>query len=178
MTTTVYSHLFSCLHDEPVPIGRLGRGAHHSVFRSVQWRDIGGDPLEKGRIHDFAIIWDEDHDTRVIGVLERLHLAGYLWPVVFVGERKGVLTILFAGMAGPLQDRDNDHLAKIRAIAEDAGDDSWDVRTGWFRRVEVLEEGTPYTGEGIINDDDWRVVNYLNGIDALWELGEKSGTAE
>ncbi|QCO03095.1 hypothetical protein [Azospirillum argentinense] len=177
MTTAFYSHIFSCLYDEPAPIGRLGRSAHHSVFRSVQWRDIGGAPLKKGRIHDFAIIWDEDHDTRVIRVAERLHLGGFLWPVVFIGERKGVLTILFAAMAGPLQDRDNDHLAQIQAIAEDAGDDSWTCHTGWFRRVEALDEGTPYTGEGIINDEDWRVVNYLNGIDALWELGEKGGAA-
>lgn len=177
MTSGLYSSIFSCLYDEAAPIGRLGRGAHHSVFRSVQWRDIGGDPLDKGRIHDFAIIWDEDHDTRVIGVAERLHMAGLLWPIVFLGERKGVLTILFAYMAGPLQDRDNDYLSQISAIAEDGGDDSWTCRTSWFQRVEVLEEGTPYAGEGIINDADWRVANYLNGIDALWELGEKGAAA-
>ncbi|WP_257792875.1 hypothetical protein [Azospirillum argentinense] len=34
MTTAFYSHIFSCLYDEPAPIGRLGRSAHHSVFRS------------------------------------------------------------------------------------------------------------------------------------------------
>lgn len=177
MTTAFYSHIFSCLYDEPAPIGCLGRGTHHSVFRSVQWRDIEGGPLSKGRIHDFAIIWDEDHDTRVVGVAERLHLAGFLWPVVFIGERKGVLTILFAAMAGPLQDRDNDYLAQIRAIAGDAGDDIWTCHTGWFHRTVILQEGTPYTGGGIINDEDWRVVNYLNGIDALWKLSEKSGAA-
>lgn len=178
MANDVYSHIFSCLYNEVAPIGRLGRGAHHSVFRSVQWRDIGGDPLENGRIHDFAIIWDEDHDTRVIRVAERLHLAGLLWPVVFIGERKGVVTILFAAMAGPLQDRDNDHLAAIIDVAEGAVDDSWSCRTSWFHRMEVLEEGTHYDGEGIINDAEWRVVNYLNGIDALWQLGEKERATE
>ncbi|MBO9724189.1 MAG: hypothetical protein J7530_07430 [Novosphingobium sp.] len=177
MSQAFYSHAFSCLYDERAPVGQLGRGVHHSVFRSVQWRDIGGDPLEKGRIHDFAVIWDEDHDTRVIEAAEKLHLAGFLWPVVFIGERKGVLTILFAAMAGPLQDRHTDHLASIRAIAEDAGDDRWSCQMGWFQRVEVLEEGTNCNGSGIINDAEWRVVNYLNGIDALWELGEKSGAA-
>lgn len=177
MTTPFYSHIFSCLHDEAAPIGRLGRGTHHSVFRSVQWHDIGGEPLDKGRIHDFAIIWDEDHDTRVIRVAERLHMAGLLWPVVFIGERKGMVTILFASMAGPLRDRNNDYLSQILEIAEDGGDDSWTSHAGWFQRIEVLPEGTPYTGEGIIADYDWRVVNYLNGIDALWQLGEKSGAS-
>lgn len=173
MTTPTYSHLFSCLFDQAAPIGQLGRGAHHSVFRSVQWHDIGGSPLTHGRIHDFTVIWDEDHDTRIIRVVERLHLAGLLWPVVFVGERKGVVTILFAQMAGPLQDSKGNHLDQIRSIAEDAGDDSWTCRTGWFQRVEVLEEGTAYNGADIINDEDWRVFAYLQGIDALWELGEK-----
>jgi len=174
MTTRIYSHLFSCLHDEPAPVGRLGRGAHHSVFRSVQWHDIGGDPLDRGRVHDFAVIWDEDHDERVIRVIERLHIAGLLWPIVFIGERKGVVTILFAQMDGPLQDNKSDHLTRIREIAEDAAEDSWTLQTSWFQRVEVLEEGTAYNGAGIINDDDWRVAGYLQGIDALWQLGEKA----
>jgi hypothetical protein len=78
-------------------------------------------------------------------------------------------------MAGPLQDRDNDHLSRIRAIAEDCDDDSWTCHMGWFHRCEVLEEGTRYPGADMINDEEWRVVNYLNGIDALWELGEKGG---
>lgn len=173
MTTAIYSHLFSCLYDQPEPIGSLGRGAHYSVFRSVQWRDIDGDHLIKGRIHDFAVIWDEDHDVRVIQVVERLHLAGLLWPIIFIGERKGVLTILFSQMAGPLQTADEDQLQQIRQIAGDAGDDSWTCTTGWFDRIEAVGEGATYDGAGIINDSDWRVMSYLQGIDALWELGEK-----
>lgn len=175
MTVPVYSNLVSCLYDQPEPIGSLGRGTHHSVFRSVQWRSIEGDALAVGRIHDFAVIWDEDHDTRVIRVIERLHMAGLLWPVVFVGERKGVLTILFAYMAGPLRGgRDGeDHAAKILEIAQDAEDDSWICEFGWFHRNEVIEETTPTTTSGIIADNHERVVPYLQAIDVLWQLGEK-----
>ena len=72
---------------------------------------------------------------------------------------------------------DKDDLAPIRAITEDAGADSWTCRTGCFHRAEVSEEGTPYTDGGIINNEDWRVVNCPNGIDALGELGERGGAA-
>jgi len=81
-------------------------------------------------------------------------------------------------MSGLLRDRESDHLAQIRAIAENSGEDSWACRMGLFHRTGVLEERSLSTGEGIINDDDWRVVNYLNGIDALWQLGEKVQSAE
>ncbi len=35
--TPPYSNLLSCLYDESEPVGRLGSGAHYSVFRSVEW---------------------------------------------------------------------------------------------------------------------------------------------
>jgi hypothetical protein len=170
-----YSHLFSCLYDEPEEVGNLGRGAHCSVFRSIQWFDIGGDRLPEGRIHDFAIIWDEDHDTRVIKVVERLHLAGLLWPVVFVGERKGMLFLLFDQMAGPLIDRHSDTQALIVRTVEGLriDGDCWGCETGWFMRARVPEEGSLTSPVGIIHDIDAKVVAYLHGIDALWSLGDK-----
>ncbi len=56
MTLPVYSQLFSCLYDQAEAVGQLGRGTHHSVFRSIQWRDIDGDFRDSGRFHDFAVI--------------------------------------------------------------------------------------------------------------------------
>jgi predicted nucleic acid-binding protein len=53
-----YSPYFKTLYDQPEPIGRLGRGTHYSVLRCL---GLSG-------FHDFAIIWDEDHDKRVIAV--------------------------------------------------------------------------------------------------------------
>ncbi|MDE1145167.1 MAG: hypothetical protein PW843_00910 [Azospirillaceae bacterium] len=77
-------------------------------------------------------------------------------------------------MAGPLEDSKEDLIDHIREIAEDGGDDSWTVQFGWFHRAKVPGEGPHYTGSGIINDEEWRVVAYLQGIDALWELGGKA----
>lgn len=171
MITPTYSHLFSCIFDQPAPIGQLGRGAHYSIFRSVQWRSIKGDPLTGGRVHDFAVIWDEDHDARIISVIERLHLAGLLWPIIFIGERKGVVTIILSRFIGSNLYLSDIFLEEVKLIASGVEDDSWCCDIGWFEQEDVLEEPVMCDGFGIINTDDWRVSSYLKGIDALWRLG-------
>jgi hypothetical protein len=177
MTNPPYSYLFSCLYDQLEPVGRLGRGAHYSVFRTTQWRDINGDELKQARIHDFAVIWDEDHDTRVIRVAERLHMAGLLFPIAFIGERKGVLTVLFDHTAGPAEvmtgPREGEYLEEVGRIAADGDNDHWTFEYGYYHRPVVLEEGTSTTAGGIINDVPEKVVPYLQAIDALWQVGEK-----
>ncbi|WP_233352939.1 hypothetical protein, partial [Vibrio cholerae] len=50
--------------------------------------------MREVKIHDFALIWDEDHDTRIIEVIEKLCVQNALSPVRFIGERKGGVTIL------------------------------------------------------------------------------------
>jgi len=176
LTMRQYSHLFSCLYDQPEPVGRLGRGAHHSVFRTMQWRGIDGQKLEQGRIHDFAVIWDTDHDERVVKVAERLHLAGLLFPVVFIGERKGVMTLLLDYMGGPEVFADEvGWTAKIEAVAEDASDDDgWQVVIGMYQRWEEVDEPTQTNPAGMIGTHPAKAIAYLQGIDALWELGAKS----
>jgi len=175
LTMRHYSHLFSCLYDQAEPIGRLGRGTHHSVFRSTQWKAIDGDHLRAPRIHDFAVIWDEDHDERVIRVAEHLHMSGLLWPVVFIGERKGVVTLLLDSMGGPgVFPDEKKWIEKIREVAGKAiaGDD-WDVDIGMYERLVVIEEGSQTQPKRIIPDDAARVVPYLQAIDALWLLGDR-----
>lgn len=45
--------------------------------------------LGSARFHDFAIVWDEDHDERVIEPVEKIYLAGLLPHFLMFGERKG-----------------------------------------------------------------------------------------
>lgn len=74
----------------------MGRGTHCSVFRVPEWFDVIGRPVDKALQHDFAVLWDEDHDKRIIPVIERLYVNGLLFPVQFIGERKGVITAILA----------------------------------------------------------------------------------
>lgn len=175
MITRHYSHLFSCLHDQTAPVGRLGGGVHHSVFSSTQWRAIDGDHLRAPRIHDFAVIWDEDHDERVIRVAERLHIEGLLWLVVFIGERKGVVTLLLVYMDGPEVFTDEsvwiDRLRKVAGHTEDV--DDCQVEIGIYQRLVEIDESSQTDPVHIIPVDRERVVPYLQAIDAPWLLGDR-----
>lgn len=172
MTERQYSHLMSCIHDQPAPLGAIGRGAHHSVFRTVQWRALDGEAVDTGRIHDFAVIWDEDHDERIVGVAERLHLAGLLWPVAFIGERKGNVTVLLSQRAGPVEANEPDYMDAVVAIVRSVDDDVWDVRFGTFHR-DPANDDRQTNPAGIIADDEAAVVAYLQSIDVLWQLCER-----
>ena len=174
MNTPAYSSLFACLHDEPAPVGYLGRGTHYSVFRSVEWLDVVRAPLRLPQIHDFAVIWDEDHDTRVIEVLEGIYMAGLLSPIQFIGERKGTLTVIVAAKFY-YADREaslDEYIRRLNDISANTSNrDSWPAEVGMFDR----SPGSPHQTEvrGLISADEHRVIIYLRNIDSLWSLGTK-----
>jgi len=161
-----YSPFFQTLYDEKVPVGHLGRGTHYSVLRAIVFHDERGKPFPESRskglqaqFHDFAIIWDEDHDTRIIKVIERIYAKGLLPFFTFLGERKGGLTAL------ALSDSDALHHNAgniVEDICSDFGVDCW-----------TSEMGTISNPQGIISDKTANVVLYLNNINMLWKLGLK-----
>jgi hypothetical protein len=173
-TQPVYSPLFTCLHDEPEPVGSLGRGTHYSVFRSVEWLDVTRTRLAKPQVHDFAVIWDEDHDTRVIDAVEAIYMEGLLSPVQFIGERKGTLTVIVAAKFywGLAEDELGAYQGALEHIAQTATDDMWTFELGFFDR----SPHDPFHQtdlKSIIHAEGHRVVNYLRTVDSLWSLGTK-----
>jgi hypothetical protein len=174
MNTATYSTLISCLYDEPAPIGNLGRGTHYSILRSVEWLDVVRTPLKVPQVHDFAVIWDEDHDTRVIEVIEEIYMAGLLSPVQFIGERKGALTVIVAAKfyyAGSEICLD-DYTRQLNDISANAGNrDHWPTEIGMFDRSPGIIHQTEV--RGLISAEEHRVITYLRNIDSLWSLGTK-----
>ncbi len=171
-----YSSLFSTLYDEQNPVGNLGRGTHYSVLRSVEWLDVTRRPLEKPQIHDFAVIWDEDHDIRVIEAAEALYMNGLLSPVQFIGERKGTLTVLVASRfwfdAGIIENL-QEYIEQVEAIVSKLPNgDYWPTEVGMFDRSPV--QGHQFEPKWIIDDDAHRVEIYLKNVDSLWKLGTKN----
>jgi hypothetical protein len=168
-----YSTLFSTIYDEAAPVGSLGRGAHYSVLRCAEWHDVTCAPLLVAEVHDFAVIWDEDHDERVIAVAEQLYIEGLLSPVQFIGERKGCLTVIVAAKFywSGTEDDINVYKARVRSIAEGVDTDPWSSDVGMFDR----SPGSPHQNEyhGLIMADDHRVKTYLANIDSLWSLGTR-----
>jgi hypothetical protein len=158
----MYSPFFKTLHDETSPVGSLGRGTHYSIFRAVTWHDTSLNPLPKAAYLDFAVIWDEDHDTRVLDVVHTLYFEGLLAPVTFIGERKGGLTVLVAPEAAPAGG-----LARYSKLVEDGVRNT--VLNDWWD-VVVAEVGMNHS---LVSAEDEKVRVYLRNIENLWNLGIK-----
>lgn len=173
MANRAYSTLFSCLHDEAEPVGNLGRGTHHSVCRAVTWQEKDLSLLPKARVHDFAIIWDEDHDDRVVPVVEGLLMAGLLAPALFIGERKGNLTVVVdAALFDGTQINPDEYAEKAEKVCQaNSNGDYWPVEVVPLERTLEGLDGEGLSG--LINDRSHRVLSYLRGIDVLWSLGVK-----
>jgi hypothetical protein len=157
-----YSPFFQTLHDESSPIGNIGRGTHYSVFRAVVFHDHFGDTVLPGRYHDFAVIWDEDHDERSINVVEAIYLRGLLSRFVYFGERKGFFTAVLIGSNNT--SREVAELKQKVDFITQQQDDPWSASTATLAADD----------NHIIQDHPERCAAYLSYIDMLWELGPKT----
>lgn len=160
-----YSPFFQTLHDETKPVGKIGRGAHYSILRAVTWHDTLLQPLEHASFLDFAVIWDEDHDTRIIEAIEQLYFEGLLGPVKLIGERKGCLTILLApefleeSSSGAIES----YLNRLRERGQrGVAGDLWTVD------VDCVPGNL-----SIIADTMEKVATYTACLLMLWDLGIK-----
>jgi len=168
-----YSNVLHCLYDEPKETGSIGRGSHYSVFRAPEWFDVTGQPVKQALQHDFAVIWDEDHDTRIIPVIEKLYFEGLLFTVQLIGERKGGITVIVAAKfwwANSVEQRDT-FKAKFENIAGDVPEDYWATDFGMFDKNMV--DGMPHQTDlaGIIQDNSQKVDTYIRNINNLWTIG-------
>lgn len=166
-----YSTLVTCLYDEQEPVGYTN--THYSIFRSVEWLDVVRNPLDRAQIHDFAVIWDRDHDERVIAVIEDLYLNGLLSPIQFIGEYKGTLTIILAAKFYFHDTEDNlkQYVAQVKDTVEKCEiGDFWQVEVGLFDKDP---DGSPqnYDVKEIVGGRGEK--HYLCNIDHLWNLGTK-----
>lgn len=163
-----YSPFLHTLYDEGAPVGNLGRGTHYSVLRAVTWHDTFLNPLQTAAFIDFALVWDEDHDVRVIEVIHSLYFGGLLAPVRFVAERKGTLFVLLApevviAWDVPVLARYRERVADLVSLSSKLLGDSWPV--------------TVDSADGdalIIGADRGKVDIYLRCVQMLWGLGVKS----
>ena len=159
-----YSDFFKTLHDETGPTGNLGRGTHYSILRSASWVDDYGCPNKKAQFHDLAVIWDEDHDERIITAIEKIYLEGLLSCTAAIGERKGMITLLLCESAFKKYKSGNveEYIQRVQSVCNDIEHDIWSVSVGSL-----------CSSEGIINADEELVTQYLRTLDILWQLGLK-----
>jgi hypothetical protein len=159
-----YSPFFQVLYDQRAPVGHLGRGAHYSVLRAPVWHDEALHPLKQTQLRDFAVIWDEDHDERVIEAVEALYFEGLLSPVKYIGERKGTLTVLVSGHNKALRTE-----AALTRYAEAVNRISQALDDPWPAIVDIHQS----MEHSIIHDEPGLVMVYLTHIQILWDLSLK-----
>ncbi|WP_117081181.1 hypothetical protein, partial [Klebsiella pneumoniae] len=164
MNLPSYSQFFHTIYDEKSPVGRIGRGTHYSVFETVQWLSPSLGRYKSPKVQKFAIIWDEDHDTRIVDVLEIALMRNLLGPVVFAGERKGSLNIVLSPDFDRLTPSEKkEYLANWQELADGGyASDSWGFDWSYL--------SSPATGS-IIQDSKTKTEAYLFNICNLWELG-------
>ncbi|MEM5461977.1 hypothetical protein VSR69_45705 [Paraburkholderia phytofirmans] len=159
-----YCPFFQTLHDETQPVGHFGRGTHYSVLRAPVWHDEAINRLERCAFLDFAIIWDEDHDDRVVDVIMVLYISGLLAPVRYIGERKGTLSVLLAPDVAR-----NWNLGTLEQYRDDINDICQCLEDPWSAKVDSVDVHE----HSIIHGSAENVATYLRNIDILWELGVK-----
>ncbi|WP_194727361.1 hypothetical protein [Noviherbaspirillum malthae] len=159
-----YCPFFHTLYDETRPVGNLGRGTHYSVLRVPTWHDEFLTPLQRGAFLDFAIIWDEDHDERVIDAIQILYLGGLLAPVRYIGERKGSLSVLLDPKVVQIWNR-----AALEQYRDKVNDVAQSLEDPW----PVIVERANGDQHSIVDSSLENVATYLKNIDILWQLGVK-----
>jgi hypothetical protein len=168
-----YSQIFSCLHDERNP--ELPSSFHYSVFRSYEYKDVCNKQVHTPLVHDFAVLWDDDHDARVITVAENIYLAGLLSPIQFIGEHKGHITIIFAAIARFGVQNFEMYQQAVERIATKAGDDYWYVKFGFFDKHDREFSSSHQTYlEGITGLSAAVEHTHLLSVDDRWKLGTKA----
>lgn len=165
-----YSSLFACLYDEPEGLGNM-HGYHYSVFRAVTHFDEAGETRRNcNLLHHFAVIWDDDHDTRIISVIEQLHIANLLRTIAFIGEHKGEVNVLFAprfASAVPPQQHDYCRKAITDIIAKPIHRDAWTTQFGHF--IPAKQSATDTAN--LLGMPPEVEYTYLSHIHNMWGLG-------
>jgi hypothetical protein len=156
-----YSDFFQTLHDEVGPVGYLGRGTHYSVLRAISFQDADGGMINEAQYLDFAVIWDEDHDDRIMEPIYKLYCSGFLSSFIMFGERKGMMT----GIVAP-------HLRKpsLEYLAEQLGKVCDGMQNGDWWSTQI---GSLAKSQGMISGSDADVLLYLSNVNMLWNLGLK-----
>lgn len=152
-----YSPLLYTVYDQPSPIGHLGRGVHYSVLQFLNWFDLDGHLADSSSPHQFAVIWDEDHDIRVINVIDEAVRQKVMQNVLFIGERKGSLSVL---LKKETSDKRMKSIAETFSHLGGTQEDSWPTET--FRYPDGLKT--------LIHDSESKIKPYLDHILALWNM--------
>lgn len=173
-----YSPFLHCIYDEPAPTGHIGRGTHYSVVQALSWRSEKGELCQQASVQNVAVIWDEDHDERIIPCAEALLMAGLLHAVSMIGERKGGVTIVFNTMSAVRLSKDQKRAYQqevtrvINDVVAAKHEDSWSITFGEMTDTPSSRStGRDIFHQSLIQDGDvHKIETYVRNINYLWDI--------
>jgi hypothetical protein len=126
------------------------------VLRAVVFHDQNRKPLSEGQFADFAVIWDEDRDERVIKPIEEIYRRGLLSSFLMFGETQGVFTAVLSDKVHLVTPAETDERiqflkTEIHAICNKLDD-------AWFSQV-------------VDRDGDKTMSLCLKDLEMRWQLG-------
>lgn len=165
-----YSTVLHCLYDQPVPPTPHFPG--YSIFRGVSSQNVEQKPNDLPLVHDFAVFWDDDHDIRIIQLLEEMLFAGLLPGVQFIGEHKGELNVILAARTF-FQIDSKKYGQRLSELSSVTGD-RWTVRVGMID-VSPASRQTGHQCDyvNLIGLPHHETDAFLVTLDAMWQLGTK-----
>ncbi|MFM0503213.1 MULTISPECIES: hypothetical protein [Paraburkholderia] len=137
------------------------------MLRTPVWQDEFLNRLDRCAFLGFAVIWDEDHDDRVIDAVMALYVSGLLSPVRHIGERKSTLTVLLA-----LDVVRKWEPERLKEYGDGIKDICRCMDYPWSAHVDSADGH----GHSIIHASPEDVALYPKNIDLLWQLGVGSRT--
>jgi hypothetical protein len=168
--TRTYSQNLHCLYDNPEPASPQYPG--YSIFRAISSQSVEQQPTELPHVHDFAVIWDDDHDTRIIKLLEEMLFAGLLPGVQFIGEHKGELNVILAARTFFCiqEDTYRDRLTALSAVTGD----SWFVRVGMIDMSQASRTTHHQCDYVNLLGMTFHLADaFFVTLDNMWQLGTK-----
>jgi len=143
---------FQKLYDE-TPTHHVYEDGHYSVYRAVIY--VGRSYCH----HTFAVLWDADHDERILELIAEVMRRGFLHNYVLFGEHKGHVTAFMKPETVDWPDPPN---TLLESIAQDMPDDAWSATE------YCLSQSL-----GLTWARDRGIDAYLRNIEERWPLGFK-----
>lgn len=168
-STTVFSQIYS----EPYPIGKFYETGY-SVLRSMDWLDYTFKPYKQAYIHDFALIWHQYADQKLIEIAENIYVNGLFTPLQFLAIRGSSITILVSGNFKKICGNSifKNYALKLDTLCRSIISEEIDIHIATFDRTPKRGK-QPFDLSDIIPANSELVRTYLKNIDNLFQLGLK-----
>lgn len=116
----------------------------YTIFNALIWQNSKLEFDGVAKNYNFAVIWDDDFDCRIMALIETFYIKGFLPSVIMFEEHKGSVTAVLNPFY--VNKSTNDDLIMIQRNIESMSDDG----DPWTAQVQTVFENMTESKTGII----------------------------